>query len=488
MLARGTILASRYRIKHMIGKGGSGCVYLAEDLNIGQNWAVKQLYFSNRLNRKLADHEVDMMKQLDYYMFPRIVDAWQEKDSYYIVSDYVEGISLASLLKDKRIPKSTALRWSIDLAKALYYLHSRDPVILYLDLKPENIMVKPDGSICLIDFGIAKSIVEDLPPLGTKGYAAPEQYSISGQRQEEICPATDIYAFGMTMYEIYTSLSVSLDHNIQYKRVLKDYSIPKPIRRIILKCINSNPKRRYTHAGELLSALNHIGDKIHERKYKFIIILAVILMIPSGIATYISYENALIIEQNGSRLIEETSNMMIDGEYSREAVKLICTYLEADCLSEKMKTRFIYEVAQNYFLIQHNYKEALKYYNQLDQVQYPEVSYCIELCKLQTGFADNYEKREGCLQNFMKYNDGLSASISKYENYLLIATCYEQESELDRDSYKKAYVCLEKGLEDIELVLKKSDTGYEGLNIQELLEIKKEYERRLLQNKYFEEK
>jgi len=469
----------------MIGKGGSGCVYLAEDLNIGQNWAVKQIYFSNSLNRKLADHEVDMMKQLDYYMFPRIVDAWQDKDSYYIVSDYIEGVSLATLIKNRRIPKSTAFRWSKDLANALYYLHSRDPAILYLDLKPDNIMVKPDGSICLIDFGIAKSIVEDLPPLGTKGYAAPEQYGLESQKMGyKLSPATDVYALGMTMYVLYSSSAINESHDIQFKRIHRDYSIPRSIRKIILKCINSNPKRRYSHAGNLLSALNHIGERFHERKLKFIVAILAVLMIPVGISMYLGYEQNLVLEQNEAKLISEVSKMTEDGEYTKEAIRLICTYLDSNCLGEDIKRRFTYEVAENYFLVQRNYKEALKYYKKIDSEAYPEISYCIELCKLQTSFSEDYRKREECLQNFLEYNDNLEDSLSKYENYLLIATCYEQEAEIDDKSLYKARLCLEKGLKEIDSLIENSKAMENkacDIKVEALEELRREFVRRCKQ-------
>lgn len=94
MLGQGTILGNRYRIVNHIGNGGSGNVYLAMDIHIGKNWAIKQIKLQNGKEKILAANEVKMMKQLDYKMFPRIIDAWQEDEDYFIVSDYIEGVSM----------------------------------------------------------------------------------------------------------------------------------------------------------------------------------------------------------------------------------------------------------------------------------------------------------------------------------------------------------------------------------------------------------
>ena len=98
MLGQGTILGNRYRIVNHIGNGGSGNVYLAMDIHIGKNWAIKQIKLQNGKEKILAANEVKMMKQLDYKMFPRIIDAWQEDEDYFIVSDYIEGVSMDWLI------------------------------------------------------------------------------------------------------------------------------------------------------------------------------------------------------------------------------------------------------------------------------------------------------------------------------------------------------------------------------------------------------
>ncbi len=199
MLSKGQTLRDRYRIVREIGKGGTSSVYLAEDVSIGKKWAVKFL-INDDDTVWLAQNEINMMIRLDHEMFPRIVDAWQERDGYVIVSDYIEGVTLDKVLKGKQVGKRMLAGWWIEIAQALEYLHELKPSILYLDLKLENIMLKKDGSLKLIDFGIAGRIAERGSLYGTPGYAAPEQYYNRGEMLDE---RTDVFAFGMLMYAMF---------------------------------------------------------------------------------------------------------------------------------------------------------------------------------------------------------------------------------------------------------------------------------------------
>ena len=131
-----------------------------------------------------------MMKKLDYPSLPRIVDIIEKENVIYVVMDYIEGETLSSVLsKEGAQPQEVVIEWAKELCRVLDYLHTQNPPIIYRDMKPANIMLQPNGNIKLIDFGIAREYKEqnlaDTVSLGTKGYAAPEQFGGKVRRMPE---------------------------------------------------------------------------------------------------------------------------------------------------------------------------------------------------------------------------------------------------------------------------------------------------------------
>ena len=146
-----------------------------------------------------------MIKRLDHPAIVRIVDIIDDGDVIYIIEDYIEGETLASILESNGAqPQELVIKWAMQLCEALEYLHTRKPPIIYRDMKPANVMVKPDGNIKIIDFGIAREYKEsglaDTVCLGTRGYAAPEQFGGKGQTDAR----TDVYCLGATLYHMVT--------------------------------------------------------------------------------------------------------------------------------------------------------------------------------------------------------------------------------------------------------------------------------------------
>ena len=131
-----------YEIKEVIGKGGMSTVYLAKHKRLHTEWAVKQVN-KNQGARFDFLAESNILKRLQHPMLPRIVDIFEDDDNIYIVEDYVRGVSLKVLLKDrKRVDEAQAERWFRDLCGALRYLHGQTPnPIIYRDMKPSNIMI-----------------------------------------------------------------------------------------------------------------------------------------------------------------------------------------------------------------------------------------------------------------------------------------------------------------------------------------------------------
>ncbi len=207
----GTIIDDKYEVLKEIGKGGMSIVYLAMDRRLNKQWAVKEIRKTGNgrndevvINSLIA--ETNLMKRLDHPALPRIVDIIDNGETLYIVMDYVEGESLDKILKEYGSqPQELVIDWAMQICDALSYLHSQTPPIIYRDMKPANVMLKPEGNIKIIDFGIAREYKEknlaDTTILGTKGYAPPEQY---GSRQTDA--RSDIYALGMTMHHLLTGV------------------------------------------------------------------------------------------------------------------------------------------------------------------------------------------------------------------------------------------------------------------------------------------
>lgn len=260
-----TTFNDTYEIRSEIGRGGMSVVYLAEHKRLHTSWAVKAVAKAQGSFDFLA--EANILKRLQHPMLPRIVDIFEDETNIYIVEDFVEGITLSDVLKQHgRVDEATGLRWFKELCSALRYLHEQKPnPIIYRDMKPSNIMLQPDGSLKLIDFGIAREYKEtsggDTTYIGTKGYAAPEQF---GSAQTDA--RTDIYALGVTMYHLLTGKSpYEPPYNFVPARQLVS-TLSHGTEHILDKCIQNEPHDRYQSVAQLLDDLEHIYK--YDKAYK----------------------------------------------------------------------------------------------------------------------------------------------------------------------------------------------------------------------------
>lgn len=267
-----SVFSGKYEVLKEIGRGGMSVVYLAMDKNLNKQWAIKQI--TKKAEDKEGDiyvqtlvTEANLMKRFDHPAIPRIVDIVENDEAIFVVMDYVEGESLDKVLKSfGPQPQDAVLDWTKQLADALNYLHKQKPPIIYRDMKPSNVMLKPEGTVKLIDFGTAReykgSSVPDTVVLGTKGYAAPEQY---GKRATD--ERTDIHCLGMTMHHLLTGQNPnSVDYEYHPVRYWNP-NIHEGVERIIEKCVRPDPKDRYQNCTELLYALeNYEYDTVEYRK------------------------------------------------------------------------------------------------------------------------------------------------------------------------------------------------------------------------------
>ncbi len=275
MLEIGTLVDGKYKILNKVGQGGMSVVYLAMNEKANKQWAVKEVRKDGVLDFESVKQglvaETDILKKLSHPNLPSIVDVIDTVDSFIIIMDYIQGNSLNKALEEYGAqPQENVIEWAKQLCDVLGYLHSRVPPIIYRDMKPANIMLKPDGNVTLIDFGTAREFKEknlaDTTCLGTVGYAAPEQFGGMGQTDAR----TDIYCLGATLYHLVTGMNpCEPPYEIKPIREINP-ALSSGLERIILKCTQRDPNDRYQSAAELMYALEHYEeiDDIYKKKQK----------------------------------------------------------------------------------------------------------------------------------------------------------------------------------------------------------------------------
>ena len=203
-------LKQRYVVLAQIGRGGFGAVYRATDTQFGgRHVAIKEMSQNNLSAQQLLEaatafhREAMMLASLTHPNLPRIYEQFTDTGRSYLVMDFIEGETLEETLQQKQLPIEQVLTLGIQLCDVLDYLHTRQPPIIFRDLKPANIMLTPSGHLYLIDFGIARHFKpgqsKDTAALGSTGYAAPEQYGKSQTTER-----ADIYSLGATLHQLIT--------------------------------------------------------------------------------------------------------------------------------------------------------------------------------------------------------------------------------------------------------------------------------------------
>ncbi len=265
MLEIGSIVDGKYKILNKVGQGGMSVVYLAMNEKANKQWAIKEVRKDGRQNYEVVKQglivETDMLKKLNHPNLPSIIDVIDTDDTFLIVMDYIEGKPLSEALEQYGAqPQEFVIEWAKQLCDVLGYLHTRRPPIIYRDMKPANVMLKPDGNVTLIDFGTAREYksdrIEDTTCLGTQGYAAPEQFGGHGQTDAR----TDIYCLGATMYHLVTGHNPAKPPYEMYPIRQWNPELSSGLEAIIAKCTMRNPADRYQNCNELMYALDHYNE------------------------------------------------------------------------------------------------------------------------------------------------------------------------------------------------------------------------------------
>ncbi|WML36940.1 serine/threonine-protein kinase [Clostridium sp. OS1-26] len=255
MLNSGYILDKKYEVIKTLGQGGMSTVYLCKNIRLGNLWAIKEV--SKELKGQMDFlAEPNILKNLSHPGIPRVVDIFYEQDNLYMVEDYIEGETLESYIdRNRPIDDQKICRIVISIGDIVAYLHSFDPPIIYRDLKPSNIMITSSGKIVLIDFGISRVYKQDGNKdtiyMGSRGYAAPEQYG-----SEQTCKQTDIYGLGAVMYFIIKGKAPST-----LFEALKDESYDEKVddrlKAVIQKAMQIDKDTRYISIEELQSDISN---------------------------------------------------------------------------------------------------------------------------------------------------------------------------------------------------------------------------------------
>lgn len=347
----GKVLAKRYTIVEKLGHGGYGDVYRAFDANLQLDMVVKKLKDLTE-SENGGREEVDVLKQLHQENLPTVFDFFVEDGQAYTVMSLIPGQDLEEVReKYPRFNQKQVLYWAKQLARALAYLHTRKPSIIHSDIKPSNIMLKPDGDVCLIDFNISLAITGDNSyATGTSnGFSPPEQYPDFGFYLEEtgaqlynneyddrtsqavtimrntigngIDERSDIYSLGATLYTLITGKKPS-SHYWNNESILdKNVNISPGFAHIIDKMMQLDPDDRYQNGVELLDALDNIielDDRFIELKRKrrghraitFLMFVTSVCLMVSG---YFIRKRELDIEYNS--VINEIRDSISNGDY-----------------------------------------------------------------------------------------------------------------------------------------------------------------------------
>ena len=262
----GMILADRYRIIGLLGRGGMGEVYRADDLKLGQPVALKFLPKSladDPVRRERLFAEVRIARQVSHPNICRVYDIGELKGQHFLTMEYIDGEDLASLLK--RIGSLHGTK-ALDIAKQLCagLAAAHDKGVLHRDLKPANVMLDGRGRVRITDFGLAVAAEDEVPAgdvSGTPAYMAPEQFAGKGASVR-----SDIYALGLVLYELYTGRRAFRAATLAELREKKEGPLPQApseiareidpiVERVILRCLEKDPRQRPASVAHVAGAL-----------------------------------------------------------------------------------------------------------------------------------------------------------------------------------------------------------------------------------------
>ncbi|MDD3413577.1 MAG: serine/threonine-protein kinase [Lachnospiraceae bacterium] len=472
------LLGDKYLLDRVIGSGGMSTVYLAIDQKLHIKWAAKEIRIhkdTEIYDKKSIRAEIMLLRRAQHRNLPRIVDAFCDKNAVIVIMDYIEGTSLKELLKtQQKLPAKEVLRIAFELVDTLNYLHHLDPPIIYGDMKPSNVIIKPDGKVQLIDFGstIERTLSnKKCVTYGTKGYCAPEQY------QGYVDERSDIYSLGITLYQCL--IGERPQKSFLEKKTFINWRGMGAWEKVIKKCIVKNPDQRIQDMRMLQQELNNLETN---KKKKVIIFLIAFLTILIAISIFygsqISKERDDMKQVEYQRLLEESDAKFLDGniveaslgyeilitEYDstnklayqklirlyqrehefKELIQKMEEYEDRGLLESEKNPEIFYELGILSFYDLKDYYKANGFFEKSGEAYQAEAYYYQSICEILLSF--NWEKQDlqKTLIEFSEMNQNLANLSQKIKNSQSIADIYMMyEEELPKGLFTAIELLME---------------------------------------------
>jgi serine/threonine protein kinase/dienelactone hydrolase len=380
-LSKGALVAGKYRIVEEIGRGGMGVVYCAHDDSLARDVAIKVLpaeFASDAGRLRRFEQEAKAAGQLNHPNILVVYDVGSQSGSPYLVTELLEGKSLRQTLSGGSLPMRTAIDYGTQIARGLAMAHERG--IVHRDLKPENLFITRRGLVKILDFGLAKlrsdkphpeetlqastgmMVTEAGAIIGTVPYMSPEQ-----AQGEPVDARTDIFSFGAVLYEMVTGrrafdgetqvsiLSAVLTKTPPAAGTLLD-GVPPELDRILKRCLEKDPERRYPSADELsknlaacLDTLVHhrISLRTLIRNPRFVVPVALLAVAAIAGATWFGIRGARVRTAR-NQWVPELVRLADAGNYwpAFLLARKIEAVVPGDPIVEKLRPRFAGHLAR----------------------------------------------------------------------------------------------------------------------------------------------